>query len=270
VTVWKRELPRCHDRIAGLFVRTEARERSLAYLQGLMSHCERKSGCQLAERMGEASPYRVQHLLDRARWDADAARDQLRDYVLKDLSSPDAMLIADETGFLKKASIQSGSSASTPVRRGASRTARSAWFSATPATGFMRPSMKRRSKRLCSWPDNAGKLNKPSRPPRASVGWTIMKSATGKAVIGTSLWPCWTTRCLIAVLRARREKTPDGQVPLSVPELRHLLTHLLWGRWCGIEHLLHWSRWPRPDQFHALRCYYRKRGSPLPVFYLQL
>jgi SRSO17 transposase len=52
--------------------------------------------------MGEAAPYRVQHLLDRARWDADAARDQLRDYVLEELRSPDAVLIADETGFLKK------------------------------------------------------------------------------------------------------------------------------------------------------------------------
>ena len=99
---WKRELSRCHDRIAGLFARSEARERSLAYLQGLLSHCERKNGWQLAEWMGEAAPYRVQHLLDRARWDADAARDQLRDYVLEELSSPEAVLIADETGFLKK------------------------------------------------------------------------------------------------------------------------------------------------------------------------
>ncbi len=41
-------------------------------------------------------------MLDRARWDADAARDQLREYVLEELSSPDAVLIADETGFLKK------------------------------------------------------------------------------------------------------------------------------------------------------------------------
>ena len=99
---WKRELLRSHDRIAGLFARSEARERSLAYLQGLLSHCERKNGWQLAEWIGEAAPYRVQHLLDRARWDADAARDQLRDYVLEELSSPDAVLIADETGFLKK------------------------------------------------------------------------------------------------------------------------------------------------------------------------
>jgi len=99
---WKRELLRSHDRIAGLFGRSEARERSLAYLQGLLSHCERKNGWQLAEWMGEAAPYRVQHLLDRARWDADAARDQVRDYAVEQLSSLDAVLIADETGFLKK------------------------------------------------------------------------------------------------------------------------------------------------------------------------
>jgi SRSO17 transposase len=99
---WKRELLRSHDRIAGLFARSEARERSLAYLQGLLSHCERKNGWQLAEWMGEVAPYRVQHLLDRARWDADAARDELGNYVLEELSSSDAVLIADETGFLKK------------------------------------------------------------------------------------------------------------------------------------------------------------------------
>ena len=99
---WKRELLRSHDRIAGLFARSEPRARCLAYMQGLLSHCERKNGWQLAEWMGEAAPYRVQHLLDRACWDADAARDQLRDYVLEELRSPDAVLIADETGFLKK------------------------------------------------------------------------------------------------------------------------------------------------------------------------
>lgn len=101
-TGWKRELLRAHERIAGLFARSEARQRSLAYLQGLLSHCERKNGWQWAEWMGEAAPYRVQHLLDRARWDADAGRDELRNYVLEALRSPDAVLIADEAGFLKK------------------------------------------------------------------------------------------------------------------------------------------------------------------------
>jgi SRSO17 transposase len=83
---WRRGLLRAHARIAQLFARSEGRERSLAYLQGLLSGCERKNGWQLAEWMGEAVPYRIQHLLDRAaRWDADAARDQARDYVLEEL-----------------------------------------------------------------------------------------------------------------------------------------------------------------------------------------
>jgi SRSO17 transposase len=105
---WKRELLRAHDLIAGLFARSETRARSLAYLQGLLSNCERKNGWQLAEWMGEASPYAVQHLLDRARWDADQVRDQIRSYALEELSSADAVLIVDETGFLKKGRHSTG------------------------------------------------------------------------------------------------------------------------------------------------------------------
>jgi SRSO17 transposase len=65
--------------------------------------------------MEEAASYRVQHLLDRARWSADAARDQLRNYVLEELSCPDAVLIVDETGFLKKGRHSAGGQ--TPVHR---------------------------------------------------------------------------------------------------------------------------------------------------------
>jgi SRSO17 transposase len=105
---WKRELLRAHDLIAGLFARSETRARSLAYLQGLLSSCERKNGWQLAEWMGEESPYAVQHLLDRARWDADQMRDRVRSYALEELSSADAVLIVDETGFLKKGGHSAG------------------------------------------------------------------------------------------------------------------------------------------------------------------
>src|SRR5271157_5926386 len=99
---WKRELVRAHGLIAELFARSEPRARSLAYLQGWLSGCERKNGWQLAEWMGEAAPYAVQHLLDRARWDADEARDRIRSYVVEELHSREAVLIVDETGFLKK------------------------------------------------------------------------------------------------------------------------------------------------------------------------
>jgi SRSO17 transposase len=57
---------------------------------------------------------------------------------------------------------------------------------------------------------------------------------------------------VLSALRAREEKTPHAQVRLSVPELRHLLTALLWLGWQGIEHLLHWSEWRRRHQFHPI------------------
>jgi SRSO17 transposase len=105
---WKRELLRAHGLIAVLFARSEVRDRSLAYVQGLLSGCERKNGWQLSEWMGEAAPYAVQHLLDRARWDADRARDLVRSYAVDELGSEDAVLIVDETGFLKKGRSSAG------------------------------------------------------------------------------------------------------------------------------------------------------------------
>jgi SRSO17 transposase len=74
----------------------------MAYLQGLLSPVERKNSWQLAEEMGEATPYGVQHLLGRASWDADEVRDDLRAYVVEHLGDKRAVLIVDETGFVKK------------------------------------------------------------------------------------------------------------------------------------------------------------------------
>jgi SRSO17 transposase len=101
-------LERAHGWIADLFARSEPRARSLVYMQGLLSGCERKNGWQLAEWMGETAPYRVQHLLDRACWDANQARDRLRGYVLEQIGCHEAVLIVDETGFLKKGSHSAG------------------------------------------------------------------------------------------------------------------------------------------------------------------
>jgi SRSO17 transposase len=99
---WKGEIVGAHGLIAGLFARSETRARSLAYIQGLLGGSERKNGWQMAEWVGEASPYGMQHLLDRASWDEEAARDRLRGYVAEQFGNPDGLLIVDETGFLKK------------------------------------------------------------------------------------------------------------------------------------------------------------------------
>src|SRR5208283_4662773 len=105
---WKRELLRAHGLIAEWFGRSEPCARSLAYLQGLLSGCERKNGWQLGEWMGEEAPYAVQHLLDRARWDAEKARDRIRRYVVEELHSREAVLIVDEMSFLKKGRHSAG------------------------------------------------------------------------------------------------------------------------------------------------------------------
>ena len=99
---WKGELVRVHRRLMDLFPRSEVCERSLSYLEGLLSDCERKNGWQVAERVGDGSPYGMQYLLGRARWSADQLQARLSEYVQDELSDPDAVLILDETGFLKK------------------------------------------------------------------------------------------------------------------------------------------------------------------------
>lgn len=90
------------ERIRPRFLRAEPRRQALAYLQGLLSPVERKNSWQLAEQAGDAGPQRFQHLLGRAVWEADAVRDDLQTYVREHLSDSQAVLLVDETGFLKK------------------------------------------------------------------------------------------------------------------------------------------------------------------------
>ena len=99
---WEQSLQTLAHTISTRFARKEVRAQAHAYLQGLLSSVERKNGWQLAEHAGQANPYRVQHLLDRAVWDADLVRDDLRHYVVAHLATPQGVLIIDETGFLKK------------------------------------------------------------------------------------------------------------------------------------------------------------------------
>ena len=69
---------------------------------------ERKNGWQLAEAAGDRTPDGVQEFLSRVRWDADAVRDDLRAYVVAHLGDPAAVLVLDETGFVKKGAKSAG------------------------------------------------------------------------------------------------------------------------------------------------------------------
>ena len=105
---WSGELDALAARIAPRFARAEPRRRALAYLRGLLLPLERKNGWQLAEAAGDATPDGVQDFLSRMRWDADAVRDDLRAYVVEHLGAADAVLVLDETGFLKKGDKSAG------------------------------------------------------------------------------------------------------------------------------------------------------------------
>jgi SRSO17 transposase len=94
--------------LAPVFVRRELRLRAQAYLLGLVSGLERKNGWTLAEYAGDATPDGMQRLLNAARWDEDDVRDRLTGYVSAELGDPGAVLIADETGFLKSGKQSAG------------------------------------------------------------------------------------------------------------------------------------------------------------------
>lgn len=99
---WDGALDTLAERIAPRFCRPEARRRARQYLAGLLAPVERKNGWQLAEAAGDASPDGVQDFLARMRWDADVVRDDLRAYVVEHLGDAQAVLVLDETGFVKK------------------------------------------------------------------------------------------------------------------------------------------------------------------------
>ena len=99
---WARGLDEVAARIAPRFSRAEPRRRARAYLRGLMAPLGRKNRWQLAEAAGDPSPDGVQEFLARMRWDADLVRDDLRRYVVDTLGDPQAVLVLDETGFIKK------------------------------------------------------------------------------------------------------------------------------------------------------------------------
>lgn len=53
----------------------------MKYIKGLLSPIERKNGWQLAEQVGEQTPYAIQRILNGAEWEADEVRDELQKYI---------------------------------------------------------------------------------------------------------------------------------------------------------------------------------------------
>jgi SRSO17 transposase len=108
IIAWQQEFKSLVKRIFPRFARSQSRKQASQYLQGLLSQVERKNGWQLAESLGQSTPYNIEQFLYRAKWSADEVRDDLRAYVVEHLGDPGAVLVIDETGFLKKGSHSVG------------------------------------------------------------------------------------------------------------------------------------------------------------------
>ena len=96
------ELERPCDRIGRHIHCREVREHVRHYLSAFLAPVPRKNGWQVAQQVGETRPHGVQRVLNGATWDADRVRDDLQAYVQEHLGHPEAVLVLDETGFLKK------------------------------------------------------------------------------------------------------------------------------------------------------------------------
>jgi SRSO17 transposase len=108
LALWVAGLDDLFALVAGRFGRVEPRRQARAYVGGLLAPLAAKNGWTLAEAAGDKSPDRMQRLLNRAGWDADGTRDDVRGYVVRHLGDAGGVLVIDETGFVKKGTRSAG------------------------------------------------------------------------------------------------------------------------------------------------------------------
>jgi SRSO17 transposase len=106
--LWASELRDAKARMRPLFTQERVAASAALFVEGLLGPERRKTGWMRAEAAGDPGPWRQQAILGRGRWEADALRDVVRDYALEALADADAVLVIDETGFLKQGKASCG------------------------------------------------------------------------------------------------------------------------------------------------------------------
>ena len=106
--LWASSLRDVKARIRPLFRQERMAVSAGLFLDGLLGEERRKTGWMRGEAAGDPGPWRQQSVLGRGQWDADALRDIVREYVVETLGSDDAVLVIDETGFLKQGRASCG------------------------------------------------------------------------------------------------------------------------------------------------------------------
>ena len=106
--LWSAASGEVKRRLRPLFTQERVAVSAGLFLDGLLGPERRKTGWMRAEAAGDPGPWRQQAILGRGRWEADALRDLVRDHVVESLADPDAVLVLDETGFLKQGQSSCG------------------------------------------------------------------------------------------------------------------------------------------------------------------
>src|SRR5918998_670723 len=106
--LWCVELRQVKAHLTSLFSHPSVAASAAAFLDGVLGPERRKTGWMRAEAAGDPGPWRQQAVLGRSHWDADALRDLVRGYAVETLASPDAVLVIDETGFIKQGKASCG------------------------------------------------------------------------------------------------------------------------------------------------------------------
>src|SRR5689334_12459901 len=106
--LWAASLREVKARVRPLFTQDRVAASAGLFLDGLLGEERRKTGWMRAEAAGDPGPWRQQAILGRGRWNADALRDIVREYVVEHLADQDAVLVIDETGFLKQGKASCG------------------------------------------------------------------------------------------------------------------------------------------------------------------
>jgi SRSO17 transposase len=106
--LWASSLRDVKARMRPLFGDVRVASSANQFLDGLLGEERRKTGWMRAEAAGDPGPWRQQAVLGRSQWDAEALIAVVRDYVLENLADPDAVLVIDETGFLKQGKTSCG------------------------------------------------------------------------------------------------------------------------------------------------------------------
>jgi SRSO17 transposase len=138
VSDWRAALEGLKAQISFAFVRSEQRASAGAFIDGLLSGAERKTGWMLAEEAGLSRPYKIQSLLGRSQWSAEELCQRVRDTALEALAAPDGVLGVDETGFLKKGSHSVGVARHYSGTAGRIENSQIGILRAMPAAGGMR------------------------------------------------------------------------------------------------------------------------------------